>query len=418
MSDPGENTKNDSVDKPPIESNPNPPDVNGGELGGVTCVAKELPPPDKYLREKMKEEFGGESESCPEKNEDNLKKAADRILKKSSHDAFSGFYYDQQILDKSLTMTLHCNRIPLDETGKEWTAPNGSKKADSEGYCLEPLATAIISEDFQVGIHNEWSDGGGVDDISGLFNSMKSYAPYIGEAGKKFTEAGEAGEDVAAEAQADGKTWAFNMNNVMKWLGANSHRLEDVMNRAIVVQGTRFSYYNGTGIAFGNMSMKVMYFSDWNPQTGLWESCYDKLNKLVPYMIGPYKKWNENQEKDDGWNKFIGWQLPPGDFRADLKTVDVVQRGTLKVRFANLYSISNLVVNDVQINFSKSMVKCPMDGYIDIYPLYCEVNITLKPAAKYTGEKFIESISGQRVVENRLVFNREINTRLRDLNNY
>jgi hypothetical protein len=74
-------------------------------------------------------------------------------------------------------------------------------------------------------------------------------------------------------------------------------------------------------------------------------------------------------------------------FKANIKNVDVVQEGTLLLKFGAYYMIDNLVVENATFNFSKQMTKNPQ-GYHNygeiLSPLYCEVTIQLRPATKYS----------------------------------
>ena len=70
-----------------------------------------------------------------------------------------GFYYDDQLNNKSNTIRLY-----------------GTK--DGSTYTEEPLAKAIFNEDFEFEISNSWSDFAGGNFIEGLFNQVRGYAPY------------------------------------------------------------------------------------------------------------------------------------------------------------------------------------------------------------------------------------------------
>ena len=142
----------------------------------------------------------------------------------------------------------------------------------------------------------------------------------------------------------------------------------------------------------------------------------DQLAPLIPYAIGKYlplvsssdnntNTWLENigikgflDKNITGWkdvvNKFLGWQMPPGGFKADIQYIDSVQTGTLMLRIGPYYRLKNLVIQDIQLNYSKQTAKY-LDrdtGKIKTCPLYCDVFITLTPVNKYSDEmlkKFI-----------------------------
>jgi hypothetical protein len=88
--------------------------------------------------------------------------------------------------------------------------------------------------------------------------------------------------------------------------------------------------------------------------------------------------------------------LPPGGFEAELKDVDIVQKGTLKLRFGTFYALDNLVINNCNFTFSKTMVKNPSSKTgPDLTPMYCDVTLSLRPITKYSKEKLIQFIDAK-----------------------
>jgi hypothetical protein len=93
-----------------------------------------------------------------------------------------------------------------------------------------------------------------------------------------------------------------------------------------------------------------------------------------------------------------------------------VQKGTLKLKIGSQYSLTNLVIESASFNFSKQMVKNPANSYTyqkenskfrfdnkngqdlsnapALSPLYCEVNLQLRPVTKYTSQMLERFISG------------------------
>jgi hypothetical protein len=130
-------------------------------------------------------------------------------------------------------------------------------------------------------------------------------------------------------------------------------------------------------------------------------SVTEQVEKLLPYCVGKFVKGPDGiPEKGSDTHKLldgmIAWQKPPGGFKANIKNVDVVQEGTLLLKFGAYYIIDNLVVENAVFNYSKQMTKNPTSytsGDI-LSPLYCDVAIQLKPATKYsdiTLRKFVSS---------------------------
>lgn len=317
-----------------------------------------------------------------------------------------GFYYDIQKNNPLTSVTLHANR-KLNENN-EWIDISESEK-DEAGYSKEALCTAILTEDFSISIANSWTDFGG-DPASQLWNDVvKPMAPYsdflTGAIERMYdlqTDNPEAGGDSIA-AGALRKV----VNHLHKY-SKDADTISDYMNRSLVVQGTRFSYYSGTGVSFNNMGMKFTIFPEYNP-AGDFISIYDQLDKLHPYIMGQYIKeekigdYLENMGIDGSDVKeFIGWQKPPGGFKADIKNVDNIQKGTLELKFGSFYSISNLVVSDAQYTLSKQMVKIPrLNKAPTLSPLSCDINITLKPVTKYSDARLREFIGGMYTNEDR-----------------
>ena len=192
-------------------------------------------------------------------------------------------------------------------------------------------------------------------------------------------------------------------------------KIYPLMNRGVKTEYGRFSYYSGTGVGFGNLSMKFTIFSDWID--GKFNSVIDQLSDLYPYCFGKYVKFIENGEitgtdinlskelgieiKEDIANSLFSWQLPPGGFESDLSNIDKCQKGTFKLKFGAFYSLDNLVISNTQFNFSRQMMK-QWDSSLKrnhFQPLFCEVTLGFKPASKFTDNKLKKFISGESMIE-------------------
>jgi hypothetical protein len=85
------------------------------------------------------------------------------------------------------------------------------------------------------------------------------------------------------------------------------------------------------------------------------------------------------------WEEHLKWQMPPGGFVADLRSVDNVQRGTLKLRINDMYSLENLVITSMQVLFSRIPCKCPeANDKGKVVPLYADVTLSLQPSTLYS----------------------------------
>ena len=330
----------------------------------------------------------------------------------------SCWYYDDQMGNRLTSVSLHANTV---YTGKSWIkAEDSGLPVDSGKYLLEPLCRSVLTEDFNVSIANSWSDMGG-DPISTMVNDiMHSAAPYANAINTAIDEIGKKAEEWGASnpAEIDEKTGkaklsiAHQVAGFADWIkdkkGDNGDALIDFMNSNLIVQGTRFRYYSGTGISFGNLGMRFTIFPKWvGPNEFL--TVNQQLEKLFPYAIGKYESLhftteNENGEKEVHASDILGWQRPPAGYRADYKDIDnKALKGTLKLRIGAFYVLESLVCEGLSFSLSRQMVKKPLGaGYsgvnagedrlvklsntdtVAFSPLFAEVNLVLQPSTKYS----------------------------------
>jgi hypothetical protein len=175
--------------------------------------------------------------------------------------------------------------------------------------------------------------------------------------------------------------------------------------------------------------MRFTIFPEWRKEGDRWvfKSVIDQVEEIYPYVVGEFR--NISEDYTDISNKFgelkdkvvdtiknhididiskginnvkelISWQLPPGGFKADVRNVDSTQFGTLLLRLGPFYELRNLVISNASFSYSKQMVKNPVlygknlsnssrsagvgGGDVLFSPLYCDVNLILKPATKYS----------------------------------
>lgn len=379
----------------------------------------------------------------------------------------SGFYHDYQKRNPLMRVTLHANTKPPVNKYKNWPSWNTEykggenepldtsfryyadkaldkdepteppKMVDDSSFMSDPrygarsLCTSIVSEDFNIAIANTWGDFNGGQQFQDAFNSgYKMLEPYAYEGGNILKRLGEG---LSTYESPDGSMlptdWINNLGKKVDNIGSKLKSGGNILSRNLVVQGTRFRYYGGTGIAFSNLGMKLTLFADYiqvfnedgtpREKDGIPEFVFqtpdDQLEPLLPYAIGTYKplvdKDNDTEISDfisiggekfqkaimdnkDIANKFLGWQMAPGGFKANIQYIDSYQPGTLMLKIGPYYRLKNLVIQDIQLNYSKHTAKYldKETGNLKTCPLYCDVFITLTPANKYSDKMLKEFV--------------------------
>lgn len=347
-----------------------------------------------------------------------------------------GWYYDKQMNSPLTSATLHAN-MWWDAEGNggkgefiNWDKISGDNgfgshknecdrdkyetligtAKDACGYGLDPICTSILNEDFNIAISNTWSEFGG-DPIGEMWNNlrgpMSGVAKPIIESLNTLFENNRVAKQNSGEDISKVREW---IQNGVDWIHGklDTSRFNEVdvvsfLNKALVTNGTRFTYYGGTGVAFGNMGMKFTVFPKW--ENGEFLDVQSQIIKLYPYFIGQMESFEEatgvgtSQAGDsfaagtlkDAANRCFMFQKPPGGYLTEMSGIDLIQRGTLKLKIGSFYEITNLVCSDVMLNFSKNMVKNPTNQ--EISPLFCDVNITLRPSTKYS-DKMLRAFVG------------------------
>jgi len=327
----------------------------------------------------------------------------------------SCWFYDDQLNNRLTSISLHVNTV---YDGKNWKWASGN--VDAGGYFKDPICRSVLNEDFNVSIANSWSDLGG-DPISGMVNDvMHAAAPYADAINNALQTLGQKANEWIKdqdepELDKNGKPkfslartisgWASSAGEVAAEKGED---LIDFMNANLIMQGTRFSYYSGTGISFGNLGMRFTLFPEW--RDGGFYTVNQQLEDLFPYVIGKYENLRFKYETEPGKKELfqsdlIGWQKSPAGYRAHYKDIDnKALKGTMKLRIGAFYVLESLVCDNLTFNLSRQMVKKPQEaGYsglnsgedrikninpdtktVSISPLFADVNMVLRPSTKYS----------------------------------
>lgn len=309
---------------------------------------------------------------------------------------------------------------------------------DEEGYSMKPLLSSIMQDDLNVSITNEYTDYGS-DPLGSLWNTYKTTIPTSRFMSKIFTLMANKQDGMSDEDKAKvNDTWMgrllMSMVNVNSKSSGPLTAFKKYENANLMVQGNRFTFYNGTGISFGTLGMKVTIFPKWDGEK--FKTVNAQLDEIFPYVVGniepvdletvenfmtsirdflkPSEKGKGDITLESGFKQLVGeymrFQMPPGCYEPDIKHLDTINKGTLKLKIGPYYSLSDLVIRDMSLNYSKYMVKNPVAGknngtekstifgsYEEDYefsPLFCEVNLMLQPVSKFTSDRLKQFVSG------------------------
>lgn len=345
----------------------------------------------------------------------------------------TGFYYDSQLMDESMIMSLHPSTYTKDgkwEAFKEGYEPfvksgsNGSGKDKKETifYSKTPIAVCLLTEDPTFGVSNRFTDFNGGNPIEDIFNSFKPYAPFLEKLGENL-----------GKTKDDNFGSGLNkfLNTGKKIVGKYAGIASSALNKSLFVQGTRFTYYNGSDFSTGQMEMKFTKFSEYNIK-GEFVNVADYIrDTLAPYCFGRYQNLEETGAMDgltggksgelvDGVKKFIaeycGVQTPPGGFKMDSRNLDIALFGTLRLNIGGVYAIENLLIKNMNFTLSKSQAKDPTHPGQTV-PLYADISLSLCPASMVTDKSMREMLSGKGLKDMRGVRAAENNKQLENIIN-
>ena len=310
----------------------------------------------------------------------------------------TGFYYDAQLTDESMTMSLHPSTY---NNGSRWEVftdgyPPFKSAPDNMHYSFTPIATCLLSDDPSFSVSNNFTDFNGGNPIEDVFNSMKPFAPFLEKLGAGL-------ENTSDDTM--GATINDYLNRGKKVVGKFAKNAGEILNHALFIQGTRFSFYNGSSFSTGQMEMKFTKFSEYN-SNGEFINVKDYIGSvLAPYCYGVYAPISDTGSKEGSFGsglpgdmkKFIadycGVQVAPGGFRMDNKSLDNALKGTLRLNIGGVYAIENLVIKSMTVSFSRSQSKNPEEPGATV-PLYADISLSLCPASMVTDLSFTKMLSG------------------------
>lgn len=282
-------------------------------------------------------------------------------------------------------------------------------------YSKVPILKTFVHEDFNVSVANSWTNNGGGDAVSEIFNLVKPYAAYLPYLKDQFMIAWDAQKnglskedmkDIKNSRVADFAMNAVNtIHNALEGTGDRKNHDEGTnlfdtitkeLNSTLVSQGSRFSYYQGTGTSFSHLNMRTTVFPEYDSDGNL-ITVLDKLEKIFPYVMGSFE--HDELIKKINAEDFVAWQRPPGGFEANIFDIDAIQKGTLKLKIGSMYSLDNLVVQSMQLNLSKTVLKIPnpFKQLKTPTPLYAEITLDLMPVTKYSVNSLMDFVNGSRM---------------------
>ena len=330
----------------------------------------------------------------------------------------SGFYYDSQLNDPYLSISLHANTIQDNEghwisgkeSGKKCLAPvndevdneNKSRYPYSACYLAEPLARCILTEDLAYSIQNNFTDFNGGNVIESMFESAKPYAPIL----EKLADGMKKGAGEVAKANNFGSAIARTLGNFANNFAPWMKTAGNFLNKGLMVQGTRYAYYNGTSFNLNNLEMKYTVFSDYDLY-GNFFSVEDYIKKLAPYVIGKYYPSTNYKEIGDNItnasakefvHEYCGFQEPPAGFKMDTKNLNNVLKGTLRLNIGGTWAIENLVLRNMNVVLSKVQAKDP-ENPGNVVPLYADISLQLAPACVMIDTAYDRMVDHKGLVE-------------------
>lgn len=282
-------------------------------------------------------------------------------------------------------------------------------------YSKVPILKTFVHEDFNVSVANSWTNNGGGDAVAEIFNMVKPYAAYLPYLKDQFMIAWDAQKnglskedlkDIKNSKVADFAMTAVNtIHSALEGTGDRKNHDEGTnlfdtitkeLNSSLVSQGSRFSYYQGTGTSFSHLNMRTTIFPEYDSDGNL-ITVLDKLEKIFPYVMGSFE--HDELIKKINAEDFVAWQRPPGGFEANIFDIDAIQKGTLKLKIGSMYSLDNLVVQSMQLNLSKTVLKIPnpFKQLKTPTPLYAEITLDLMPVTKYSVNSLMDFVNGSRM---------------------
>lgn len=265
------------------------------------------------------------------------------------------FFLDSMLLNKAFTTRVLNHNA---ESGKD-----------------ELICRAFIAESAGYSVSNNWDGGGGflsslIDMLGGVITS--STGKYLAEMFAEIAGGGDLGEAVqliSSKATQLTNSHIFSKNKMIKQFSGSTTKV------------------NG----FDNIKLILISDSD---KTNIMTS----IAKLNQVAIGKFQKINELLEigESDVTKKidnFLAIQNSPNGYEADLSKgvgPDVIRKGTLKLQVGELFTLDNLVIENIDVNFSTRRVLLQdAEGNVTVAkgrPYSAEVDLSFTYSSMITSE--------------------------------
>lgn len=390
----------------------------------------------------------------------------------------SGWYYDQQLLQPLTSVRLKSNTFANWVENKNcWEFQPFPENSYEETLATSILAEDFQVEVTNNWVDNDIGDmiGGALN----MFKTASPYLGVMQDALNKIKKSqAESGKQAAAENRGLKVTSAIS--DMVDYFGEGQDGAEliksirSAANGHFMTQGCSFTYYGGTGVNFGNLGMRFTIFPTYDYQ-GNWRTVQEQISLLLPYCIGVMqdvpkevitnlgKVFDDLTDLAGSVNKSVGnfinavknvskaaiesvaesavgktvenkvnhyikWQAAPGGYDLNKpESIDTILPGTLCLEIGSQYKIESLVISNINFNFSKQLVKNPeyfslqnntpsVNPEDSISPLYCDVNLLLRPTTKYSSVTLMKFLNGN--VESRKQTATNVLNSLKEMQNY
>lgn len=211
-----------------------------------------------------------------------------------------GWYYDRQLNDPLTSVSLHPNK-EYDTKTKTWkNVEDGDTetyfrgdKSETCGYSSTPIAQAILQDDFNVAVANRWTPVGD-NAISEIWNKARTIGPYIPVVQDMLSLITATSKNQSIKSAEEGNAVTSTVTDILGTVSTLAkggiNLLSSRINDSLIIQGSRFTYYSGSGTAFGNLGLKYTIFPKFDVEKHSMISTVDQVKIILPYVNGTFEE--------------------------------------------------------------------------------------------------------------------------------